>query len=242
MSQNSLQNIVRIENHFMQFANEVLEQPLRIDSILERLKQTPLFLRSIAYESASMAIAYLDFTSNAQDQQWGNFRSKTPAKHLWHVQIGLGLGYAKAGKWPDVDSEHNSLIYDGIGYYHALFSGRKTIKMQHVPSELSDEELSWFDVGIGRRLWYTAKGDPTELGALMMLFDETRQEKLWHGVGVACGYVGGIDAETLQQIAILATDYVQSFKLGFSLALTNRKGSNSRCLESEAAGALTFTT
>ncbi|MBL0272347.1 MAG: DUF1702 family protein [Chitinophagaceae bacterium] len=85
-----------------------------------------------------------------------------------------------------------------MGYYAGLFKGRRTIKNQLVPDGIGAQELQGFDQGLGRRLWYNARGEVKEVARLIQTFTSTRHPDLWRGIGIACGYVGGNQQENLE--------------------------------------------
>ena len=119
------------------------------------------------------------------------------------------------------------MVFDGMGYYYALFKGRKTIKEQALPPDIGDKEWFGFDQGIGRRCWYMAKGNVQEVSRLIQSFSESRQKNLWRGLGIACGYVGGNSREDLEQISNVAGAYLTELRTGILLAAISRIASNS---------------
>jgi hypothetical protein len=117
--------------------------------------------------------------------------------------------------------------FDGMGYYHGLFKGRKTVKNQLIPEGINEQELHGFDQGLGRRLWYIVKGDVTELIQLINPFHSSRHSDLWRGVGIACGYVGGCYKENLERLQNSSTEYKDQLSAGIALAAISRNASNS---------------
>ena len=71
--------------------------------------------------------------------------------------------------------------------------------------------------GIGRRLWYTGKGDFEKVNLLINKFSESRKIDLWKGVGLACGYVGGIKAGILSKFNKIEERFQSHFNTGYIL-------------------------
>jgi hypothetical protein len=148
------------------------------------------------------------------------------------MDIGLGWAFAKTGIQPTpyLGSLHRVMswmVFDGMGYYYGLFKGRKTVKTQLVPAGIEGQELHGFDQGLGRRLWYISKGEVNELVQLIQPFHFSRHSDLWRGVGMACGYVGGSEKETLEQLLICSTGFNKQLSDGVTLAAISRSASNS---------------
>jgi enediyne biosynthesis protein E3 len=187
--------------------------------------------RSIAYESASMEIAFRNLKTNKELNEWKHFYHASKA-HKFHIEIGLGWAFARAELDPRsvelIPSFVNqTMVYDGIGYYYALYKGRKFIKQQMLPEELHLPDLSGFDQGLGRRLWYTSQGLPDQLQSFMKPFPEKRFADLWRGVGIAFGYVGGYSGKELDQLIAYSTTWKKDLAAGIYLAGFTRLASHS---------------
>jgi len=194
-------------------------------------EESPEF-RSIAYESASMAIAIKDLYAKQALGSWIQFRHACLKKHTFHIDIGLGWAFAKTNIIPVdflqvVNPAVKWMAFDGIGYYNGLFKGRATIKNKIIPEEIGKANLDGFDQGLGRRLWYMAKGEINELMNLLRGFSEARQSNLWRGVGIACGYVGGTTDDDLLQLLNASAANANQLQSGILLAAISRIYSNS---------------
>ncbi len=199
-------------------------------ALIEVLEQEEAEFRSIAYESASMTIGVKDLCNTNALQTWERFRNASLGRHSFHVDIGLGWSFAKTGRQPNKflrfeNPVKNRMVYDGIGYYYGLFKGRSVIKNRAIPAEVEDK--NGFDQGLGRRLWYLAKGNVDDLIEILKDFDEVRRSDLWRGVGIACGYVGGIKGGALERLSNAAAGYKKQLESGIRLAAISRIASNS---------------
>ena len=200
-----------------------------LGAIIELMELEPAEFRSVAYESASMAIGVKDLCNTRTLENWKHFRHES-AHHSFHVDIGLGWAFAKTGLrlneiLSSEDPVAKRMVYDGIGYYYGLFKGRSIIKTKTIPGEI--EDINGFDQGLGRRLWYLAKANVEELPNLLNEFDESRRADLWRGVGIACGYVGGNTKGALERLSNAAGAHKGQLELGITLAAFSRIASYS---------------
>ncbi|MEM7368427.1 MAG: DUF1702 family protein [Bacteroidota bacterium] len=225
MSRSVAANMAYVQQLFQQTQQFMATQPA-LEELLAHLETEPAQFRSIAFESASVSLARLGMS------QWENFFISEGYKHLFHVDIGLGWAYAQTGAFFRIPSGpyrslRHRMLCDGMGYYFALYRGRKTIKSQQYPTELDPHHHTGFDQGVGRRLWYTAQGEPERLRQLLFPFSTSRHPDLWRGVGIACGYVGGTDEELLPKLLPLAGSHLPQLKTGIALACLSRYFSDS---------------
>ncbi len=179
--------------------------------------------RSIAYESASMALAYQDLSKDSALSKWKDFYVRSEKAHLSHIYIGLGWAYAKAEiippqEWTSSHPLMRWMVFDGMGYYLSLYRGRRTVKNQVVPEGIDAAHLESFDQGIGRRLWYIAKGNVEDLALRIDSFPISRHPNIWRGVGIACGYVGGCQQATFKLLSNASGQWKLQLGTGIALA------------------------
>ncbi|HZI52295.1 MAG TPA: DUF1702 family protein [Chitinophagaceae bacterium] len=203
-----------------------------LEELIAFLDDEPPEFRSVAYESASMRIALLELSGGNGWYNWKNFYQRCVRVHTFHIDIGLGWAFAKKGISPVAYLESlypvkRWMVFDGMGYYHGLFNGRKTVKNQLIPGEVNVQNLDGFDQGLGRRLWYISKGDVNEANRLIQPFHLSRQADLWRGVGIACGYVGGNDKSSLEQLLNYSAAFKEQLGTGITFAGLSRRASNS---------------
>ncbi len=219
-------NISYIQNLFLR-VGYCLPSLCSLDEKISFLDNEALEYRSIGYESGAFEIAYQDLKAGLPLDMYHELYAEKGNLHPFHLQIGLGWAFAKAELWPEtyVNPLPNSslhLVYDGIGYYHALFKARRTVLGQILPNEVSASDRPGYDQGIGRRLWYICKGDVASLLQSIQSFDDYRQGDLWRGVGVACGYVGGSDRAVLEELGRSSANQKAALSTGFALAAYSR--------------------
>ena len=196
--------------------------------------------RSVAYESASMEIGLQELSGGKELNYWKKFYQRSAKAHTFHMDIGLGWAFAKSeiSPTPYLESLHQVMrwmVFDGMGYYHGLFKGRRTVKNQLVPAGIEMQDLHGFDQGLGRRLWYISKGEVNELIKLIQPFHLSRHADLWRGVGIASGYVGGNEKTNLEQLLTCSAGFKQQLCTGVTLAAISRSASNSVTGDIESA-------
>ena len=204
-----------------------LENKTSLDEVITFLETEPPEYRSVAYESASFEIALENLKLNQHLDRWKEFRNLCAKQHTFHIDIGLGWAFAKTGIPPDpyivaMQSMVKWMVFDGLGYYYGLFKGRSTLKNKQVPVGIEDDSLHGFDQGLGRRLWYMAKGKVDELNKLVENFPVSRHPDLFRGIGIACGYVGGSEEHELLCLKEIAGEYHHQLQLGIVLAAISR--------------------
>lgn len=211
-----------------------------LEELIAFLDTEPAEFRSVAYESASMEIGLQEFSCGNELNNWKIFYRRSAKAHTFHMDIGLGWAFAKkeVSPGPYLESLYpvkRWMVFDGVGYYHGLFNGRRTVKNQLVPDGIDVQDLHGFDQGLGRRLWYISKGNPDQLNQLIQAFRLSRHADLWRGLGIACGYVGGNDKTNLERLLNYSAEFKDQFCTGLSFAAISRSASNSVTQDIESA-------
>jgi len=214
---------------------DYMQKNYELEELMIFLNAEPPEFRSVAYESASMGIALHEITTGKEITDWKNFYQCSAKAHTFHMEIGLGWAFAKTEISPTTYLESMSpemqwMVFDGMGYYYGLFKGRRTVKNQLIPEGIKELELHGFDQGLGRRLWYIAKGDVNALVQLIKLFHISR-----HGVGIACGYVGGTTQPDLEKLLEYSNENKDHLRNGIVLAAISRNASESITATIESA-------
>lgn len=224
---NYIQHVfMKVQNH-MHLHDHLKELSAYLDS-------EPNEFRSVAYESAAMMIGLKDLSlrGGGQLNGWKEFFNTSKDQHAAHMEVGLGMAFGKVELNPipylkSLDMVRPFMVFDGIGYYYGLFKGRMTVFNREIPEFISLEQLPGFDQGLGRRLWYIAKGNAEKVAGLIQTFTDSRQRDLWRGVGIACGYVGGNEKDHLELITKYSGDYKKQLFTGVAMAGISRSLSES---------------
>jgi hypothetical protein len=216
-----------VESVFMKFQSFGDQEMLDIDHRINDLELEPPRFRSIAYESYSMGLSSFLLRNHRSFDTWHQFRQSKGNAHYFHIYIGLGWALGKQGilpeeHLPEMSPLERSLCYNGMGYYFALFRGRRTLKNQTFPALLGPADVAGFDEGVGRRLWYHVRGSTDNLIKFINSFDSSRRASLWKGVGIASIYVGGLDREGLEGLQEGSGSFLEVFRNGAMLSILSR--------------------
>jgi len=224
-------NIEHIQKLFLDVQNFMQHNHV-LENVISFLDSEPPEFRSIAYESASMELGIDDLSKGTQLNEWNKFYSHAGEVHSFHLDIGLGWAYAKREILPDSNYEFlhpvmRWMVFDGMGYFNGLYRGRRNVKNHIVPEGIEGHDLQGFDEGIGRRLWYIAKGEVKIVTELIQSFPLFRHPDLWRGVGIACGYVGGSKQADLELLLKASGECKPQLSAGIALAAISRNVSDS---------------
>jgi hypothetical protein len=191
------------------------------EALLSYLANTDVQFRSVAYEGAAMSRGLADICSNNGLNRWRAFEQRAKPHS---VQIHIGLGWALAQRQIpilpaiyDLPFTGQARVLDGCGYYDGMFRHRSSVRDKIIPEEINGDDLHAYDQGVGRSLWYMAKGEINTLVKLVDGFSDSRKPDLWRGIGIAVTYVGGCDKLMLASILDRAASYQISLASGAAL-------------------------
>lgn len=211
------ENIETVVNTFQE-GRKLSEQELGLDELIAELNKFDSRYRSVAFEGASMGVAL-----NNSIETWKIYLKATE-KHKTQVHIGLGWAIADQQlnleeTLSHIEPEFRIKVLDGYGYWFGLFRKRLSIRTQQIPAEISAELQPGFDQGIGRAIWYVAKGEIPKVVNIINHFSENRKPKLWQGIGVASTYVGGCSEDELTELREASGDFSKSLEAGIDSAI-----------------------
>lgn len=225
MSELVAQRMKRISALFQQCASVADEQPS--DNLLQEfLETTDSEFRSVAYEASAMSRAITDFSNNQKLEHWSAFLHRFP-QHATQIHIGLGWAFSQKKVAPSsffstISPVMLPRVLDGLGYCDASFRQRVVIQQKVVPENFTTALLRGYDQGVGRALWYIAKGNPAQLAKEIHSFSNERKTDLWRGAGIAVAYVGGFDEELLDELQTQSALFFDDLKIGIILATSSR--------------------
>jgi enediyne biosynthesis protein E3 len=200
----------------------------RFKVLLPRLDAIELDLRGFAYEGAGLGLMILDCLLPWQNRLMALVKGHG-VPYTYPLHVGAGLALAKLNKSPGRYFAHFDpfwcwQIMDGYGFYQSVFLGRNAFEDKALPDHESDYVRSIFDMGLGRGLWFKARGDAHNLIATLASFPPARQINLWTGVGFACSYAGFIQERTLlEALQKVAGPYRPQLALAAAIAAGNRQ-------------------
>ncbi|MGH3613346.1 MAG: DUF1702 family protein [Pseudonocardia sp.] len=191
------------------------------ERLVPQLDETPPELRGYAYEGAAMGLTGIDLFMPGSSR----FRAyvEGPGRHhVYMAHIGAGEALARLRRRPEPfllrlpDPTLRWLVLDGYGFHEGFFKPRRFVLDQSVPSHLSPFGRKVVDQGVGRSLWFTSGADVDAIATTIAGFATQRHADLWLGVGVGCGYVGGVDRAGV--VALRAAAHRHATRLGVGAA------------------------
>lgn len=215
----------------------------RFTALIPRLERIDADLRGYAYEGAAMGLTGLDCFTPA-GRRFHTFAAGPAQRHAYMVHIGAGEALARLRRRPQrfiasiPDPVLRWLVMDGYGFHEGFFKPDRHVRAQQVPPHLSPEAARVFDQGVGRSLWFSTGAAPQFIAAQIESFAEQRRADLWVGVGVACGYVGGVDRPTVLHLAEVAGPHRQQLAVGTAFVAKGRIRARNLGVDTELASQL----
>jgi len=186
--------------------------------------------RGFAYEGIGMLLAVKDLFSPRCGNRLATFCGGAGRPHHYIAAVGAGFAVARVpfarGRLPaylgTLPARDRWCVYDGYGFHQAVFHKKKYVERQHVPGWLPPEAMQPFYGGVGRSLWWVEGAEPARIAATIARFPADHRDDMWHGIGIATSYAGGVsmaDAERLRELAGPSRD---SFLAGIPYAVQMR--------------------
>lgn len=230
-SNSILANVKLIQNVFLQ-ARAFAEKSNSVIDVFNYINDLSGDYISVACEGASMAFAIKSLESNDHLFLWKQFCEKFENNHDVQIYIGLGWALAQKKLSPEsildfIDKGLSWRIFDGYGYYEAVFRKRKVNQLVF-PDSFNSDELKVYFQGVGRSLWYETKGDVNSLSNRIEFFPEKYHPDLWRGIGIASVYVGSADTEIWKNLKIAAKKNYSYLFSGGCLAIGSRVKANTQ--------------
>ncbi|MBK8494275.1 MAG: DUF1702 family protein [Chitinophagaceae bacterium] len=216
-----------------------------IIGLISYMEKFPVDFRSIAYESASMAIAINDLEQKGKLINWLHYVNGPAKLHKAQVYVGLGWAIAKL-KLPflpiveKIETAYYFRVADGCGYYDGSFRQRQTVLGLQLPAYLPQAALHMYDQGVGRSLWYSSRADINKVKNKIEGFPAERQAALWRGMGIAVAYVGGCDDAYLETVWQYAGANNIQLAYGAALAARSRMKADSMTADTDRCSRLWF--
>ncbi|MER7756991.1 DUF1702 family protein [Kitasatospora sp. NPDC097643] len=199
----------------------------RETALVKALDAYPEELRGFAYEGAGVGLAALDHLLPWQ-RRTRRFVDGPAGPYVFAVYLGAGMGLARLRRDPEPfrrrlkDDVFGWVVLDGYGFHEGFFAHRRHVQERAVPRHLSGYGLSAFDHGLGRSIWFATGADVKRVVATIEAFPESRRGDLWAGVGLACGYTGGVDEPTVEAVRDRAEGYRDRLAEGVVVAARAR--------------------
>jgi enediyne biosynthesis protein E3 len=197
-------------------------QTSKSEVLVTRMHEFEPELRGFAYEGAGIGLAALDCLL-----PWKNrtkaFVDGPGAPYIYAIHIGAGLALARMRRKPEkflarLDPVVCWIAIDGYGFHQGFFVRQRYVEKQAVPKHLSRYGRRTFDHGIGRSIWFVAGANVERVATTLASFAPERQADLWSGVGLGCGYTGGVDREALATLQRASGPYSSQLAVGVAIA------------------------
>ncbi|NJO81466.1 MAG: DUF1702 family protein [Blastochloris sp.] len=213
-----------------------------VDTLVTHLKAVDPELRGFAYEGVGTGLTALDCIL-----PWKN-RTKTfldgpGAPYIYAVHIGAGLALARMRRRPErfltrLDPILGWMAIDGYGFHEGFFARHRFITQQQIPRHLSPYGQQVFDQGLGRAIWFLSSANIDRVIATMRTFSSHRHADLWSGIGLACGYTGGVDHTAIKTLWQAAAAYQSHLAVGTAIAANARHRAGSPAPYAELASTI----
>ena len=199
--------------------------------LAQQLKSIAREVRGFAFEGAAMGLTLLDGLTPWRPSRLRDFIAGPGAGHVYMVHVGAGWAIAKL-PWlrfkltkylQQLHPLFRWLVLDGYGFHEGYFNWPRYVEDQRVPRRLSAYGLRVFDQGLGRSLWFIEGADVERIPATIKKFSVHRRADLWSGIGLACAYAGGANANALELLRKAAASYSPHMAQGVAFAAKTRE-------------------
>jgi hypothetical protein len=207
------------------------------DLLARRLEESfDKHYRGFAFEGAGMCCALLDLLAPRRTSRLSAFTTSAGQKHDYIATVGAGFAVARLpyglralNRYMEkLDPMVGWCVLDGYGFHQGVFHHRLFVdQCKEPPVALPEYGQHLFDAGVGRSLWWVKGASPMLIRRAIERFPAPRRSELWHGVGVACAYAGGVVEDVLTSLLELSGRYRPDFLSGVPFAARMRqKGEN----------------
>lgn len=193
------------------------------DTLVPKLAAYDEELAGFAYEGAGVGLAALD-TLVPTKRRTREFVTGPGAPYIYGVYLGAGMGLARMRLNPEPfrkrldDPLFGWVVLDGYGFHQGFFAHKKYTLQQRLPKHLHGYGLRAFDHGMGRSIWFSAGADVLGVATTIAGFAQSRQADLWQGIGLACGYTGGVDRSTVERLQVAAGEHRGHLAVGAAMS------------------------
>ncbi|WP_369213104.1 DUF1702 family protein [Streptomyces flavofungini] len=200
----------------------------RETALLAKLDAYPDELLGFAYEGAGVGLAALDHLLPWRGRT-RRFVAGPASAYVFAVYLGAGMGLARLRRDPEpfrrrlCDPVFNWVVLDGYGFHEGFFAHRRHVQERATPRHLSGYALNAFDHGLGRSIWFATGAEVKRVVATIDAFPAARRGDLWAGVGLACGYTGGVDEPTVRALRARADEHRARLAEGVIVAARARR-------------------
>ncbi|WP_460530618.1 DUF1702 family protein [Flindersiella endophytica] len=196
----------------------------RFDALVPKLEANPEKVRGVAYEGAAMGLMFLDFLLPYKKRLTKFLDTSAGRAYRPMVYVGAGMMLPRLPVDPlrviaRYDDADRWLILDGYGFSRGFFAASASLDRHSRPTRLTGEAARNFDSGLGRSLFFTSGANADRITASIDGFPRSRRADIWGGVGLACGYTGGVlDHDGIGRLLSASGSYAGEFAVGVAVA------------------------
>jgi hypothetical protein len=199
-----------------------------IETLVRRLETVQPEYRGFAFEGAAMGLSLLDHLTPWRKDRFKLFLEGPGSAHAYMVHVGVGWALARlpmrvTRTLSGLDNLLRWLAIDGYGFHEGYFHWPRYADGFVIPKRLSGYARRVFDQGLGRSLWFIEGASVKTIITTVSRFSQSRQSDLWSGIGLACAYAGGINAEDLYALRAAAGPFRPQLAQGVAFAAKARQ-------------------
>jgi enediyne biosynthesis protein E3 len=196
-------------------------------ALAERLDREEPYARGWAYEGAAMALTLLDVLTGRRQGRLHSLLAGAGSAHDYIAHVGAGWVLGRLPLSPSrllarLDPVNGWLALDGYGFHEGFFHARTAIARRQIPRKVTGYARRAFDQGLGRSLWFVEGTGAGRIAGVIGAFPAARQPDLWSGVGLACGYAGGVDRAEIEALRRAAGSSAAALAQGVAFAVGAR--------------------
>ncbi len=204
-------------------------------------KEIEIEYQGFAFEGAGMGLALLDLLTPWPSNRLQRFLDGSGNGHYYMIHIGLGWALARLrrrveGHLKRLDPVVGWLAVEGYGFHEGYFAWTRYIENQEPPPhQLTGYARRVFDQGLGRSLWFVKGANVERITDTINTFASARQSDLWSGVGLACGYAGGVNSKNIKALKQASGAYYPELAQGVAFAAATRHRAKNPVAHTELA-------
>ncbi len=223
----------------------VLSAPRDQEELAARLDRVGVEHCGFAFEGAAMALALLDgITPWSNWKRFSSFAAGPGRQHIYMLHVGAGWAIARL-PWlrrrfeVAIEKLHpvlGWLAIEGYGFHEGYFHWRAPLDPKI--SKLSEDARHVFYQGLGRSLWFVNGADVSLIAQTISTLAPKFHNDAWSGVGLGCGYAGGLNQDELQQLGRYAGVHRAALAQGAAFAAGARRLAGNPAAHTELACAV----
>lgn len=197
------------------------------ERLVPRLHEYGDELLGFAYEGAGIGFAALD-TLIPTKRRTRDFAKGPGAPYIYGIYLGAGMGLARMRLSTERflrrldDPLWGWVILDGYGFHEGFFAHDKHVIRHQVPRHIRGYAQRAFDHGVGRSIWFSGGADVDRVAEIIATFPAARHPDLWQGIGLACGYTGGVERPVVESLQAVAGRYQAHLAVGAAMSASIR--------------------